>query len=66
MIVVENEHDLEKTVYLKTDPDQRPRIVTAIKIMSCGVHTYELSHNTYTSWHWGFEFSETKDYSVNG
>lgn len=65
-MVINNEYSIEDVVYLKTDPDQRVRIITAIKVMRNGTITYELSHSTYTSWHWDFEFSTTKDYSVNG
>jgi hypothetical protein len=65
-MVIKNAYDIEDVVYLKTDPDQRIRIVTGIKVMRGGLLTYELSHTTYTTWHWDFEFSTTKDYSITG
>jgi hypothetical protein len=66
MMIIKNEYNIEDVVYLKTDPDQRMRIVTAIKLTRNGSLTYELSHTTYTSWHYDFEFSRTKDYSISG
>ena len=47
-------------VYLVTDDEQKKRIVTAISIRQMGV-TYELSCGISTSWHYGFEVSETAD-----
>jgi len=52
--------DVGAEVYLKTDNDQRKRIVTAIAVKQTGI-TYELSQGVSTSWHYDFEISEEVD-----
>lgn len=47
-------------VYLRTDKDQLPRIITAIIIRPTGT-CYELSQGTVTSNHYDFEFSTDRD-----
>jgi hypothetical protein len=60
MMIIENKFNFGDIVYLKTDPDQRARIVTTFSV---GVHSmlYELSCGTITSWHRDFEISTEKD-----
>ena len=50
-------------VYLKTDEDQKKRILTGLCIRMTGV-TYELSQGIATSWHYGFEISSTADIKI--
>lgn len=57
---IENEFNLRQVVYLKTDKDQLPRIITAIKIVPEGL-MYELSQGPNNSWHYDFEITETVD-----
>lgn len=57
---IKNEFNIVQVVYLKTDKDQLPRIITAIKIVPEGL-MYELSQGPNNSWHYGFELSETVD-----
>jgi hypothetical protein len=47
-IYVDPVWSLQEEVYLKTDPDQRRYIVTAIHINIDGSLTYNVSHNTET------------------
>ena len=61
MMVIDNKFSHGDLVYLKTDPDQRARIVSKISVLPDGVLVYELSHNTYTSMHYDFEISTQKD-----
>lgn len=60
-ITIEIEHDLEDIVYLKTDPDQLSRMVTAISIKPTGAIMYGLSCGVNDSWHYAFEISEERD-----
>lgn len=60
MMVIDTEFEIEDVVYLKTDINQYPRIITKICLSKSGV-TYELSAGTISSWHFGFEFSSDKD-----
>lgn len=59
-MVIENKFELQQTVYLKTDPDQRARIVTRINVSSTGL-IYELYSGTGGSWHYDFEIATEKD-----
>lgn len=59
-IVIGAAFDLGESVYLRTDPDQRMRLVTAISIRP-GRATYELSFATTTSWHDVAEISRDRD-----
>lgn len=61
MMVIDNKFNISEVVYLKTDPDQRERIVSKISILPNGTLVYELSHTTYTSNHYDFELSREKD-----
>lgn len=50
----------EETVYLKTDTEKLPRIVTAFKVTSKDI-TYELCCGTVVSWHYDFEISRDRE-----
>jgi hypothetical protein len=60
MIVLDNENELGDIVYLKTDVNQYPRMVTAFKYSGGGI-TYQLSSGTLDCWHFGIEVSKTRD-----
>lgn len=64
MIKVDNKFSLKQVVYLKTDEDQRPRIVTAIVIKPNDV-LYELSCGPDASEHFDFEISTEKDLGIS-
>jgi hypothetical protein len=57
MMVIQNDHNFGDIVYLKTDSDQKPRIVFAIKVYKTDV-LYELACGTTTSMHYDFEISK--------
>jgi len=61
MIVVNNKYDIGDIVYLKTDEDQSPRVVTCIKVFKHGELNYELAHGTIVSLHYEFEISNEKE-----
>lgn len=61
-MIINNKFDIKDTVYLITDEDQLPRIVTAINVFPESI-TYELSCGTTSSGHYEFEMSLTKDFS---
>jgi len=48
----------EDIVYLITDPERLPRMVTAYKVNKYDI-TYELSCGTLVSWHYDFEISQS-------
>ncbi|MBN8821292.1 MULTISPECIES: hypothetical protein [unclassified Spirosoma] len=60
MIRIDNKFSLKQTVYLKTDRDQLPRLVTAIKVCPDDL-LYELIQGTTSSYHYDFEISESAD-----
>jgi hypothetical protein len=57
MMVIEAEYNFGDIVYLKTDSEQKPRIVFAIKVYKTDV-LYELACGTTTSMHYDFEISK--------
>lgn len=58
---VDVEFEIEEIVYLKTDLDQLPRIVSGLSIRKSGVISYELSQGSHTSYHYDFEISKEKN-----
>ena len=57
------EFNIEQVVYLKTDLEQRPRMVTGITLRPHNSVTYELAEGNNSSWHYGIEI--TKEKSIN-
>lgn len=53
-------YDIGDIVYLKTDINQKERMVTAITI-TIGSHVYSLSCGDDSSEHYDIEISDTKD-----
>ncbi len=64
MMLIENKYEIGDIVYLKTDPDQNERIVTAIQINSNGL-VYLLAHNTSVDWHYDIEITPEKSFVLN-
>jgi len=56
--------DFFKIVYLVTDKDQLPRMVTGVKSCPYGDVLIELTSGTTTGFHYLGEISETKDVSM--
>ena len=63
LIQLETEYVISDTVYLKTDIDQYPRIITGINIR-IGNLIYLLSCGTQESYHYAFELSKDKDIMI--
>lgn len=63
-IDLEIKFSINETVYLITDEEQLPRILTALTIRDGAYVTYELSQGTETSWHVAAEISleENRNY----
>jgi hypothetical protein len=59
-MLIQSKFEFFQLVYLKTDSDQRQRMVTRLSVTPNGT-TYELSCGTQTSWHFAEEISEEKD-----
>ncbi len=60
-MIIDNKYNFGQIVYLITDIDQQPRIVTEMKIGPEGCVIYELTCGTVTSYHYDFEMSLTVD-----
>ena len=58
--------DLGEIVYLKTDPDQQPRMVTEVSFWLSGGVGYQLSCGTSISSHYALELSREKLVEVEG
>lgn len=57
MMVIDNKFSIGEIVYLVTDDEQKPRIVTYIKIKPGGSVSYELTNGAFCSEHYEFELS---------
>ena len=55
------EFQIEQIVYLNTDKEQVPRIVTGISLRPFNSVTYGLTQNSTETWHYGFEISDERD-----
>lgn len=60
-MVIDNKLELNQIVYLKTDKDQNPRIITQITACANGGIRYCLQCGTQDSHHYESELSDTKD-----
>ena len=58
---IDNAFDFGDIVYLKTDIDQRPRVVVAFEVYTGGEMLYKLACSTITSYHYEMEISKEKD-----
>ncbi len=61
MILVENKYKIGQTVYLITDCEQHPRLVTAFLVRKYDI-MYELSCGAFASNHMDFEIKKEKEY----
>jgi len=61
MMVIDNKFTFGQEVYLKTDEDQKKRIVTMMKITCSGEITYQLSCGTSYADHYEFEITDKVD-----
>jgi len=59
-MIIDTKYDIGDTVFLKTDYDQKERLVTRIQ-MTQGNVMYEVSCGTENSWHYDFELATEKD-----
>lgn len=57
---IENNFQIKQTVYLKTDADQLPRIITGIIVRPNDL-VYELTCGTVVSNHFDFEITTEQD-----
>lgn len=64
MIVLQNKYDFGDIVYLKTDMEQLPRIVTAFISCPAGDILYEVNCGTIVSRHYEFEINSEKEIPV--
>lgn len=64
-MLVNNVFELKQQVYLKTDINQKPRIITSIVVCGDGGILYEVASANEYSKHYDFEISENKDVLVD-
>ena len=61
MRVIENKYEIGEDVYLKTDVDQKLRIVSGFLMRGDNSCLYELSCGVETKWHYEFEICVEKN-----
>lgn len=59
-MVIDNKFEIGQTVYLKTDLEQKPRIVTRLEIRPSDI-IYVLNSGLEESYHYDFEINVEKD-----
>jgi len=64
MTVIDNKFDFGDLVYLKTDEDQKVRLVTGFRVYPGGGLIYYLSCGNCISDHYEFEISSEKNVLV--
>ena len=64
MMVIENKYNIGETVYLVTDEDQKPRIVTGINVTVTGIR-YNLVNGVTDTYHYELEMSDEKNILIN-
>jgi len=55
------EFQLQQTVYLKTDKEQKPQLVTGMSLRPFNSVTYGITESSNETWHYGFEISDERD-----
>lgn len=60
-MTIKTEFDFEEKVFLKTDVDQKVRLITTIEVRPNDLILYELACGIEKSWHYRFEISRDKD-----
>lgn len=63
-MIIDNKYEIRQTVYLKTDEEQLPRIITAIQVNPDGLK-YAVINGIDETWHYEFELSLEKNYVFN-
>ena len=61
MMIIENKFYIGQMVFLITDEDQRPRIISSFQVLPGGYLLYALSCGALNSNHYDIEISESKD-----
>ena len=59
-MIIENDFNIGETVYLKTDNDQKERVVTGIQISPLGL-LYRLVNGTTETWHYNMEINRERN-----
>lgn len=62
-MMLETKYNMGQEVYLKTDSDQKKRMVTGMLIRGNNVQ-YDLACGSSSSWHFEFEVAPEKDMVV--
>lgn len=64
MMIIDNKFDLKEFVYIKTDPDQLKRIITAIIVCPDNSYLYECTLGAAATKHYDFELATEPDMSL--
>lgn len=62
MMVIDNKYEIGDIVFLITDVDRKPRIVSSIEVFMNGELMYRLMQGTQYSSHYSFEITEERNY----
>ena len=59
-MIIDNKYNLKQVVYLKTDTEQLPRIVTSIQVNSYDL-LYRVACGTEETYHYDFEITDERN-----
>lgn len=58
---IDTKYDIGEAVYLKTDGEQKQRIIVKLTVSNPNSIEYLLNSGIDTTWHYDFEFNKEKD-----
>lgn len=61
MMIIDNKFNIGDIVYLVTDPEQTPRMITAIWVYASGNLRYELSYSEHSTSHYECEITPERN-----
>lgn len=63
-MVIDNKFDIGQLVYLITDNEQKPRIITGVTIGPNSHVTYRVTNSTDETWHYEMELTDEENIEI--
>lgn len=60
-MIIDNKFYIGDILYLRTDIDQKPGIVTSIEVYKAGEYMYKVAFGSAHSYHYDFELTTNKN-----
>jgi hypothetical protein len=59
-MIIENKYNIGQLVYVRTDEENKPRLITAVLLRGNGGLVYEASGDGSSRWYYDFELTTEK------